>query len=114
MTQGSLRVENRLPGGDTNPYLTSAATIAAGVAGIIEEIEPEAEVLGNGHAAERSGPDYARSMPEAIERLRNSAFAKEWLSPRLVETYTATRECQYDEFRKKVPDVELARFFDLG
>ncbi|OYU38810.1 MAG: glutamine synthetase [Pseudorhodobacter sp. PARRP1] len=111
---GSLRVENRLPGADTNPYLTAAATIAAGVAGIIEQIEPEPEVIGNGHNLSGDRPDFARSMPEAIDRLRNSAFAKDWLGPRFVEAFAATRQSQYDQFRKKVPDVELQRFFDLG
>jgi glutamine synthetase len=110
---GSLRVENRLPGADTNPYLTVAATIAAGVAGILEQVEPEAETLGNGYAQE-APRDFARSMPEAIERLRGSVFAKDWLGERFVEAFTSTRESQYNEFRTKVPDVELERFFDLG
>jgi glutamine synthetase len=110
---GSLRVENRLPGADTNPYLTAAATIAAGVAGIIEAIEPEPETIGNGYA-QPPAQDFARSMPEAIDRLRNSAFAKDWLGPRFVEAFSSTRESQFNEFRKKVPDVELERFFDLG
>lgn len=111
---GSLRVENRLPGADTNPYLTVAATVAAGVAGIMEKIEPQPEVIGNGHAVASEGPDFARSMPEAIDRLRGSAFARNWLGDRFVEAFSATRQSQYDQFRKKVPDVELQRFFDLG
>jgi glutamine synthetase len=110
----SLRVENRLPGADTNPYLTVAATVAAGVAGILGQIEPQAEALGNGHSAPSESPGFARSMPEAIERLRGSDFAKDWLGERFVETFTATRQSQFDQFRSKVPDVELARFFDLG
>lgn len=110
---GSLRVENRLPGADCNPYLSASATIAAGAAGIIERIEPDPETLGSGYS-QTPARDFARSMPEAIERLRGSAFAKDWLGERFVETFTATRQCQFDEFRKKVPDVELARFFDLG
>jgi glutamine synthetase len=110
---GSLRVENRLPGADTNPYLTAAATIAAGVAGIIEQIEPDAETLGNGYS-QTPPRDFARSMPEAIDRLRGSDFAKDWFGPRFVEAFSSTRESQYNEFRKKVPDVELERFFDLG
>jgi glutamine synthetase len=109
----SLRVENRLPGADSNPYLSAAATIAAGVAGILEKAEPDAETLGSGYAQEPAR-DFARSMPEAIERLRGSVFAKDWLGPRFVEAFTATRECQHQEFLKKVPDVELIRFFDLG
>jgi glutamine synthetase len=111
---GSLRVENRLPGADTNPYLTVAATVAAGVAGIMEKIEPQPEVIGNGHAVASEGPDFARSMPEAIDRLRGSAFARNWLGDRFVDAFSATRQSQYDQFRKKVPDVELQRFFDLG
>jgi glutamine synthetase len=111
---GSLRVENRLPGADTNPYLTVAATIAAGVAGIMQGIEPEPEVIGNGYAREGAGPDFARSMPEAIERLRDSTFARDWLGARFVEAFASSRQSQHDEFRKKVPDVELQRFFDLG
>ncbi|MDQ2065261.1 glutamine synthetase family protein [Xinfangfangia sp. CPCC 101601] len=110
---GSLRVENRLPGADCNPYLSAAATIAAGVAGILNKIEPDDEVIGSGYAQEPTR-DFARSMPEAIERLRGSDFAKDWLGPRFVEAFTATRQCQYDEFRRRVPDVELERFFDLG
>ena len=110
---GSLRVENRLPGADTNPYLTVAATLAAGMAGIVEKIEPDPETLGSGYA-QTPPRDFARSMPEAIDRLAGSAFAKDWLGPRFVEGFTATRASQHDEFRRKVPDVELARFFDLG
>lgn len=110
---GSLRVENRLPGADTNPYLTAAATIAAGVAGILGQIEPDAETLGSGYA-QKPPRDFARSMPEAITRLRGSDFARDWLGPRFVEAFAATRQCQHDEFRKRVPDVELERFFDLG
>jgi glutamine synthetase len=110
---GSLRVENRLPGADTNPYLTTAAMLAAGIVGILGRIEPDPEVIGSGYAQEPTR-DFARSMSEAITRLRASAFARDWLGDRFVDGFTATRESQHDEFRKKVPDVELQRFFDLG
>jgi glutamine synthetase len=110
---GSLRVENRLPGADANPYLVAAATIAAGVAGIIGQVEPDLEVIGSGYAQEPAR-DFARSMPEAIERLRGSDLARDWLGSRFVDGFTATRKAQHDEFRRKVPDVELERFFDLG
>ena len=76
-----------------------AATLAAGVAGIIERAEPEPEVTGNGYTRDGDGPDYARSMPEAIDRLRGSEFARDWLGERFVEGFTATRQSQYDAFR---------------
>lgn len=110
----TLRVENRLPGADTNPYLTVAATVAAGVAGIINKIEPQPEVIGNGHTVKSDGPDYARSMPEAIARFKASTFARDWLGDAFVDGFAATRQSQYDQFASKIPDVELQRFFDLG
>jgi glutamine synthetase len=72
------------------------------------------EILGNGHLAPPHSPDFARSMPEGISRLRGSSFARDWLGERFVETFSATRQSQFDQFRAKVPDVELERFFDLG
>lgn len=110
---GSLRVENRLAGSDVNPYLNVAATLAAGVDGILNKVEPTEAVIGNGYALE-DGPSYARSMSEAIDRLAASDFAKDWLGVPFVEAFTTSRRSQYGEFQAKVPDVELARFFDLG
>lgn len=110
---GSLRVENRLPGSDTNPYLTVAATLAAGIAGILEQAEPDAEIKGNGYA-QPAPRDFHRQMPEAIAALRASAFARDWLGTPFVDAFTASRESQFDQFRAKVPDVELMRYFDLG
>ena len=82
MIAGSLRVENRLPGADTNPYLTAAATIAAGVAGIVDKIEPDPETLGSGYA-QTPPRDFARSMPEAIDRLRGIGLREGLAGPAL-------------------------------
>jgi glutamine synthetase len=111
---GSLRVENRLPGADTNPHLTVAATLAAGLAGIAAEIDPMPEVSGNGYGQQGVGQDFPRLMPDAIAKLRASSFARDWLGEPFVQAFAATRQSQIDSFRKKVPDVELQRFFDLG
>ncbi|MDX6329471.1 MAG: glutamine synthetase, partial [Streptomycetaceae bacterium] len=45
----SLRLENRIPGGDVNPYLATAAVIAAGLAGIEEGLELEPAFEGNAY-----------------------------------------------------------------
>lgn len=110
----TLRVENRLAGADTNPYLIVAATLAAGIAGITGKLEPGPETRGNGYGQPGTAPAYARSMPEAIERFRSSVLAREWFGDRFVDGFASTRQSQYDAFAVKVPDVELARFFDLG
>jgi glutamine synthetase len=111
----SLRFENRLPGSDTNPYLTVAATLAAGIAGLEEKIKPTQATIGNGYVPGICiGPDYVRTISEATDKLRASKLARSWLGENFVEGFCATREAQEKEFRSKVPDVELMRFFELG
>ena len=48
----SMRLENRSPGADCNPYLAFAAIIAAGLHGIDNELELEDEYNGNAYEAE--------------------------------------------------------------
>ena len=111
---GSLRVENRMPGADTNPYLTVAATVAAGMMGLQEKLEPRAPIVGNGYDQVPPELQFPRTMQEAINRFRGSAFARNWFGDKFVEAFSATRQSQYDFFLRKVTDVELQRFFDLG
>jgi glutamine synthetase len=111
---GSLRVENRLPGSDSNAYLTVAASLAAGLAGISARIEPHEAVVGNGYGKVPPELAFPRSLQEAITRFSASAFAKEWFGHRFVASFAATRQSQLDFFARKVTDVELQRFFDLG
>ena len=54
-----MRVESRVAGGDCNPYLAFAAIIAAGLAGIDNELELEPACKGNAYDAEAS-PTYPR------------------------------------------------------
>jgi glutamine synthetase len=113
-SENSLRVENRLPGSDSNPYFTVAATLACGLAGIAEKIEPSPEIIGNGYAQTVAGADFPRAMPDAIAKLHTSQFARATFGSRFVDAFCATRQSQLDSFAKKVPDVELQRFFDLS
>jgi len=111
----SIRVENRLPCSDSNPYLTAAATIAAGLAGMEAELEPTAPTTGNGYLPDaRQGQPLHKNMQAAIDALRNSSCAKEWLGARFVETYSATREAQLKQFVGKSLIDERRRFFELG
>ncbi|WP_425101985.1 glutamine synthetase family protein [Tropicibacter sp. S64] len=110
-----LRVENRLPCSDANPYLALAATLAAGLAGIRDKTEPTDPTRGNGYVpGVAAGPALPGGMTAAIDALRGSSFAAEWLSPRFVETFTATRTHQVSRFTGKTLIDERRRFFELG
>ena len=49
----SARMENRLPGGDVNPYLALAAMLAGGLHGIEHELELEDELVGNAYTSDK-------------------------------------------------------------
>ena len=112
---GSLRFENRLPGADANPYLTMAATLSAGLAGITNEIEPTEPTVGNGYVpGVANGEPLPNGMDAAIDALRNSKHAADWLSPRFVEAFSATRAAQLGQFPEDDLIAERKRFFELG
>src|SRR5437763_11616008 len=71
----SLRIENRFPGGDTNPYLAYAALIGLGLYGIEHKLEPPAEFKGNGYAA-HGEPRVPRALWESIIELEKSKVAR--------------------------------------
>ena len=76
------RVENRLPGGDANPYLVVAATIGLGLAGIEQGLEP---------AAESAGVTLPRSLPAACDALERSKLMRELFGDPLVDLYVAMK-----------------------
>ena len=92
------RVENRLPGADTNPYLAIAASLAAGLYGIEQQLEPTPAIQG-----EFEVPDHL-SLPctlhAALERLKRSELARELFGKEFIEGYIATKT------------LELTSFFD--
>nr|WP_172833325.1 glutamine synthetase family protein [Pseudomonas sp. Z003-0.4C(8344-21)] len=92
------RVENRLPGADANPYLALAASLAAGLHGIEQELEPSEAIQG-----EFVVPDNLAlpcTLHAALERLKRSHLARELFGPEFIEGYIASKT------------MELTSFFD--
>ena len=111
----SRRVENRLPGSDANPYLFTAATLAAGLSGIEEKLEPTAPTVGNGYIpGAGEGEPLPADMQSAIDALKSSAHARKTLGDQFVEAFTSTRSAQLESFKDKTLVDERKRFFELG
>ncbi len=68
----SLRVENRLPGGDVNPYLALAAMIAAGLDGIERDLPPALVFTGNAYEADL--PRVPKTLHEAARTVCRERF----------------------------------------
>ena len=108
------RVECRLPGADANPYLAFAATIAAGLWGIRNEVEPPAMFEGNAYEA-KDVPRVPSSLHEAIETFEASTVAREAFGDFVFEHLLNTAEQEQVIFDNQVvTDWELARYFERG
>ncbi|KAK3604172.1 hypothetical protein CHS0354_001979 [Potamilus streckersoni] len=80
----SIRVENRLAGADTNPYLVIAASLAAGYLGIEEKIQPRAPIQGR---SESRPNDLPMTMDEAIRGLDVPNALHNILGRRFIKIY---------------------------
>jgi glutamine synthetase len=107
-------VEYRVAAADANPYLALAAALGAGLWGIENRIEPDAEIVGNAYDQEATDERRLPStLMEAARRLRNSDTARELFGDAFVDHYAMTREWEEREFRKHITDWELQRYFEI-
>jgi glutamine synthetase len=95
----SRRVENRIPGSDTNPYLAIAASLACGYLGIKEEIEPEKPIVGSAFERRHNIPKY---LPDALKRLKISDTLSEILGKEFITLYTELKQTEHDAYQKVI------------
>jgi len=106
----SLRVENRTPGGDVNPYLAVAGMIAAGLHGIDNEIPLEDAFAGNAYADD--GPRVPHTLRDALALWEGSALAEQAFGPDVVAHYANYARVELAAFDAAVTDWELRRGFE--
>lgn len=107
----SLRIENRIPGADCNPYLAYAATLASGVAGIEQRIEPPPAFDGDVYQAEHL-PSVPRTLEHAIDRFAASEAARAAFGDEVVDHYAHFHRVEVDAHRAAVTDWERTRYFE--
>lgn len=106
----SLRVENRLPGGDVNPYLVLAAMIAAGLDGVESDLPPVPVFAGNAYTA--GLPRVPNTLAEAAKLFAESEFTKTAFGADVVAHYTNMAKVELDAFNATVTDWEKFRSFE--
>jgi glutamine synthetase len=105
-----LRVENRVPGGDVNPYLAQAAMLAGGLHGIREKLSLEPAFVGNAYDSDRARvPSTLRDARDvfAASELAEAAFGKD-----VVAHYVRAADVELEAFAGAVTDWELRRGFE--
>ncbi|MFN0186717.1 MAG: glutamine synthetase family protein [Aquabacterium sp.] len=109
----ATRLETRCPGADANPYLSSAAVIAAGLYGVEKGLKLTAPpITGTNQGADHI-PRAPRSLIETTRAFRESAIARDWLGDTFVDHFAATREWEHRQWQDAVTDWELKRYFEI-
>ncbi|MBI4830207.1 MAG: glutamine synthetase [Candidatus Lindowbacteria bacterium] len=109
--ENSLRIENRMPGADANPYLAFAATIAAGLKGVEEKLDCGKIYEGNAYA-DPTLPRLPVSLDEAAGLLDKSEIAREAFGNDVIDFYVHTARSEVTAFGQTVTDWEKARYFE--
>ncbi|MEU9131140.1 glutamine synthetase family protein [Kitasatospora sp. NPDC048540] len=106
----SLRFENRVPGGDVNPYLATAALIAAGLYGIEHQLPLEPEFTGNAYASD--APRVPSTLRDAVDAFERSEAAAEAFGKDVVGHYTHAGRTELAAYDAAVTDWERRRGFE--
>jgi glutamine synthetase len=109
----STRLETRVVGSDSNPYLAMAGCLASGLYGIRNQLKLNTPAtIGNGYADKSKGV-LPRSLWEATEAMKQSTLARELFGDAFTDHFVGTREWEWRQFSKVVTDWELKRYFEI-
>jgi glutamine synthetase len=106
----SLRPENRVPGGDVNPYLGISAIIAGGLYGVENELPLPAPLAGNAYSSEVD--HLPTTLREAAALFEQSEIARAAFGEDMVEHYLHQARIEVDAYDAAVTDWERIRGFE--
>jgi glutamine synthetase len=105
-----LRVENRVGGGDLNPYLAVSAMLAGGLHGIENALPLEPALDGNAYTSDK--PRVPSTLQEARDVLAASSVARDAFGDEVVEHYLNAADVEITAFNAAVTDWERKRGFE--
>ncbi|MBL8580643.1 MAG: glutamine synthetase [Rhizobiaceae bacterium] len=97
------RVENRIPSSDANPYLALAASLACGLIGMTNKIQPDAAIL---TTANEDEIDLPRGLLEAVDLFEGDAELHKALGTPFVSTYAAIKRAEFETFMEVISPWE--------
>jgi glutamine synthetase len=101
---GARRVEHRVAGSDSNPYLVLAAVLAGVLHGLERREDPGPPVVGN--AYDQAPVQLPLTWEASIAALQNAAHLPRWLGERFCRLYAAVRQGERDRFHARITPTE--------
>ncbi|GAA5002350.1 type III glutamate--ammonia ligase [Acinetobacter puyangensis] len=113
------RIELRLPDAGCNPYLVSAAIIAAGLDGIERQLTPPPACNENLYTlslqdiAARGIETLPQSLKEAVQALQADPLFREKLGAEIVDEFIEQKSMEWVEYSRHVSDWEVQRYTEF-
>jgi glutamine synthetase len=113
------RLEVRLPDSGSNPYLVTAAMIAAGLDGIDRKLDPGKAHNINLYELTREELDakgiklLPQNLLEAIEELEGDAVIRAGLGEELAREFIRLKRMEWTEYARHVSDWESRRYLEF-
>jgi glutamine synthetase len=109
----ATRLETRAPGADMNPYLATAAVLAAGLDGIEKGKKLHTKPITGTNVGAEKVARAPRTLIETTRAFRESEVARDWFGDDFVDHFAATREWEWRQWLDAVTDWELKRYFEI-
>lgn len=106
----SRRLEQRVSGADTNPYLVFAAILAAVYEGMEQKLDPGAPIEGDGYA--QAGETLPAYQPEALRLFESSAFIQRNLGSEFQRIFSLSKWQENAEFRSRISELEYQSYLE--
>ncbi len=97
------RIENRLAGMDSNPYLCIAASLACGYLGMMNEVRPDKRFQGDAYEAEEAIP---QGLFSALDLFDEATEMHDTLGPEFARVYSIVKRAEYNEFLQVISPWE--------
>jgi glutamine synthetase len=113
------RIELRLPDSAANPYLATAAVIAAGLDGIERELDPGEPLNANLYTMtteelrEREIQVLPQSLNEAINALEADSTICDQLGHDFVNEFISMKRIEWVDYHRDISDWELKRYLEF-
>ncbi len=100
----SMRIENRISGSDTNPYLVFAANLASGYLGIKNKIKPSEETKKSVFDDKKSY--LPKNVEEGISLFEKDPEISQVFNQKFIRTLAAIRRVEYQAYLKVISSWE--------
>jgi glutamine synthetase len=109
--QGRTHLENRIPCAASNPYLVAAGVLAAGIDGVVREIEPPPPTATIAYVDEEA-PRLPRTLDQSLEALEADTALHEYLGEEFLKLFLAVKRHEIEKARAAISGYDAAQWPD--